>query len=92
MTGLEAGGENTYERDCEPVAAEGWIEPREGSASGTDCGEHIMARVPPQFQGMLSSVLGTGVSPGEATSAAEGSGGLGSVLGSVTGMLGGSKT
>jgi len=54
--------------------------------------EHIMARVPPQFQGMLSSVLGTGVSPGEATSAAEGSGGLGSVLGSVTGMLGGSKT
>jgi len=53
--------------------------------------EHIMARVPPQFQGMLSSVLGTGVSPGEATSAAEGSGGLGSVLGSVTGMLGGSK-
>jgi hypothetical protein len=54
--------------------------------------EHIMARVPPQFQGMLSSVLGTGVGPGEATSAAEGSGGLGSVLGSVTGMLGGSKT
>lgn len=59
--------------------------------------EHVMARVPPQFQGILGSVLGTGAA---ATSAdgtpvateTAGAGGLSGMLGSVTGMFGGSKT
>jgi len=52
--------------------------------------EHLMAKVPPQFQGMVSSVLGTGGAPEGAPEVAE-SGGLGGMLGAVTGMFGGNK-
>jgi hypothetical protein len=44
--------------------------------------EHLMSRVPSEFQGMLSSVLGTG-SPSADTAPAE-SGGLGSLLGAAS--------
>ncbi|MGA9587455.1 MAG: hypothetical protein WBQ95_19145 [Terracidiphilus sp.] len=50
--------------------------------------QHIMSRVPPEFQGMLSSVLGTGCSTAEGESAAAESGGLGSLLGAATSFLG----
>jgi len=52
--------------------------------------EHLMARVPPQFQGILASVLGTGSAAEGAPQVAE-SGGLGGMLGAVTGMFGGNK-
>ncbi len=47
--------------------------------------EHISSRVPPEFQGMLSSVLGTGAAAGQP--AAE-SGGLGGLLGEATKLFG----
>ncbi len=53
--------------------------------------EHLMARVPPQFQGILGSVLGTAGTTEGAPEVAE-SGGLGGMLGAVTGMFGGNKT
>ncbi len=53
--------------------------------------EHIMAKVPPEFQGVLVSVLGTGVSSTEGAPEVAESGGLGGILGTVTGMFGGNK-
>ena len=53
--------------------------------------EHLMAKVPPQFQGILGSVLGTGASPTEGTPEVAESGGLGGMLGAITGMFGGKK-
>jgi len=51
--------------------------------------QHITARVPSEFQGIVASALG------ESAPAADGqpapSGGLGSVLGAVSGLFGGSK-
>jgi hypothetical protein len=49
--------------------------------------QHITARVPPEFQGMVSSVLGTG-----ADGQAPASGGLSSLLGAASGLFGGSKS
>jgi hypothetical protein len=53
--------------------------------------QHIMSKVPPEFQGMLSSVLGSGCSTAEGEPAAAESGGLGSLLGAATSLLGGNK-
>jgi hypothetical protein len=44
--------------------------------------EHLMAKVPSEFQGMLSSVLGV-AAPGAGAAPAQ-SGGLGSLLGAAT--------
>lgn len=44
--------------------------------------EHLMAKVPSEFQGMLGSVLGAGATNGEAAPAAGGE--LGSLLGAAT--------
>jgi hypothetical protein len=49
--------------------------------------EHIMSRVPSEFQGVVGSVLG--VSGGEAAPAE--SGGLGSLLGAASSLFGGNK-
>jgi hypothetical protein len=46
--------------------------------------EHVTSRVPPEFQGMLGSVLGTGAG----TAGAE-SGGAGGLLGEATKLFGG---
>jgi len=54
--------------------------------------EHIMARVPPQFQGILGSVLGTGATSTDGASEVAESGGLSGMLGAVTGMFGGNKS
>lgn len=54
--------------------------------------EHIMARVPPQFQSILGSVLGTGAVAVEGQPEVAESGGLSGMLGAVTGMFGGTKT
>jgi hypothetical protein len=53
--------------------------------------EHITARVPPQFQGMLGSVLGTGSSAGEGQPGEPESGGLGGLLSEASSLFGGNK-
>ncbi|HET6170294.1 MAG TPA: hypothetical protein VFE01_08945 [Terracidiphilus sp.] len=53
--------------------------------------QHIMARVPSEFQGILGSVLGAGGSNSEGQPAAAESGGLGGLLGMASSMLGGEK-
>jgi hypothetical protein len=45
--------------------------------------EHLLTRVPPEFQGILSSVLGTGAQGQPAAS-----GGLGSLLSEATTLFG----
>ena len=52
--------------------------------------EHLMSKVPSEFQGMLGSVLGTGAAEGQ-PAAAE-SGGLGSLLGAAPSLFGGNKS
>jgi hypothetical protein len=47
---------------------------------------HLMERVPPQFQGIVTSVLGPGTPAVEGQPAE--SGGLGSILGAVSGLFG----
>lgn len=46
--------------------------------------EHIKAKVPSEFQGMLGSVLGEGSTEGQTAS----SGGLGSLLGAASSLFG----
>ncbi len=52
--------------------------------------EHIKSKVPPEFQGMLSSVLGGGSASTGAQPDAE-SGELGSLLGAASSMFGDNK-
>ena len=49
--------------------------------------QHIMSRVPSEFQGILSSVLRTGVSTADGQAPAEQSGGLGGLLSEATSMF-----
>lgn len=53
--------------------------------------EHITARVPSEFQGMLGSVLGSGASGGEGQPGESESGGLGGLLNAASGLFGGNK-
>jgi hypothetical protein len=53
--------------------------------------EHLTAKVPPQFRGILGSVLGTGANSSEGASEAGEPGGLSGMVGAVTGMFGGNK-
>jgi hypothetical protein len=46
--------------------------------------EHLASRVPPEFQGMLGSVLGTSAAAGQPAD----SGGLGGLLGEATKLFG----
>ncbi len=48
--------------------------------------QHITSRVPPEFQGVLASVLGPGAS-GDAQPATADSGGLGSLLSAASSFL-----
>jgi hypothetical protein len=50
--------------------------------------EHITAKVPAEFQGMVSSVLGTGAADGQVPAE---SGGLSGLLGAASSLFGGSK-
>ena len=50
--------------------------------------QHIMSRVPPEFQGILGSVLGSGASAAVGQPAAAESGGLGGLLSAATSMFG----
>jgi len=54
--------------------------------------QHIMSRVPPEFQGMLSSVLGSGSGTADGQPVAADTGGLGSLLGEATSLLGINKS
>jgi hypothetical protein len=49
--------------------------------------QHIMSRVPSEFQGVVGSVLGASVG----AAAPSESGGLGSLLGEATSLFGGNK-
>jgi hypothetical protein len=49
--------------------------------------EYVKGKVPPEFQGMLGSVLGDG--QGASGDQGSGSGGLGGFLGAAEGLLGG---
>jgi hypothetical protein len=49
--------------------------------------EYVKGKVPPEFQGMLGSVLGDG--QGATGDQGSGSGGLGGFLGAAEGLLGG---
>jgi len=51
--------------------------------------EHLTSKVPPEFQGVLSSVLGTGAGADAGQSAAADSGGMGSLIGEATKLFGG---
>ncbi len=50
--------------------------------------EHVMSKVPSEFQGMLGPVLGTGAGAAAGQPAAD-SGGLGGLLGEATKLFGG---
>jgi hypothetical protein len=50
--------------------------------------QHIMSRVPSEFQGILGSVLGSGASAADGQPAVAESGGLGGLLGAATSMFG----
>ena len=50
--------------------------------------QHIMSRVPSEFQGMLASVLGSGASTADGGTAPAESGGIGSLLSSATSLFG----
>ncbi|SPE18029.1 hypothetical protein SBA5_1230008 [Candidatus Sulfotelmatomonas gaucii] len=52
--------------------------------------QHLMSKVPSEFQGMLGSVLGTGAAEGQ-PAAAE-SAGLSSLLGEATSLFGSNKS
>jgi len=54
--------------------------------------EHIMSKVPSEFQGMLGSALGSGASAPEGQSASAESGGLSGLLGAATNLFGGKKS
>ena len=54
--------------------------------------QHIMARVPSEFQGIMGSVLGAGGGNPEGQPAAAESGGLGGLLGMASSMFGGQKS
>lgn len=49
--------------------------------------DHLLSRVPPQFQGILSSFIGSGASA-DGQSAAPASGGLGGLLGEAESLFG----
>jgi len=51
--------------------------------------EHLTSKVPPEFQGVLSSVLGSGAGADAAQSGTADSGGLGNLLGEATKLFGG---
>ncbi len=51
--------------------------------------EHLTSRVPPEFQGVLSSVLGTGSGADASQPAAGDSGGMSGLLGEATKLFGG---
>jgi len=51
--------------------------------------QHLLSKVPPEFQGMLTSVLGVGDSSSAGAPAA--SGGMGGLLGMAESFLGGNK-
>lgn len=53
--------------------------------------QHIMSKIPSEFQGVLGSVLGSGTSMSEGQPAAPESGGLSGLLGAATSFLGGKK-
>lgn len=53
--------------------------------------EHIMSKIPSEFQGILGSVLGSGTATAEGQPAAAESGGLSSLLGAATSLFGGKK-
>ena len=50
--------------------------------------QHITSRVPSEFQGVLSSVLGSGASATDAQPATAESGGLGSLLSAASNIFG----
>jgi len=52
----------------------------------------VKSKVPPQFQGILDSVLGSSQQTSVDGSASAGSGGLGGLLGMAEGFLGGHKS
>jgi hypothetical protein len=51
--------------------------------------EHLTSRVPPEFQGVLASVLGTGTGADGSQPAAGDSGGMSGLLGEATKLFGG---
>jgi hypothetical protein len=51
--------------------------------------EHIMSKVPSEFQGMLGPILGSGAGADAAQPAAPDSGGMGGLLGEATKLFGG---
>jgi hypothetical protein len=53
--------------------------------------QHLTSRVPPEFQGVLSSVLGSGASTSDGQAAPAESGGLGSLLSEASSLFGGNK-
>jgi hypothetical protein len=50
--------------------------------------QHLTSRVPPEFQGVLSSVLGPGASIPEGQPASAESGGLSGLLGAASSLFG----
>jgi hypothetical protein len=54
--------------------------------------EHVTSRVPPEFQGMLGSVLGTGSGDAGGQSGEPESGGLSGLLNAASGLFGGNKS
>lgn len=54
--------------------------------------QHILSRVPSEFQGPLQSLLGSGPADAAGQQAATGSGALGDLMGMASGLLGGEKS
>ena len=62
------------------------LSPEQAQLAEQVLAEHLSSRVPPEFQGVLSSVLGTGSAAGQP---AAGAGGMGGLLGEATKLFGG---
>ncbi len=61
------------------------LSPEQAQLAEQVVAEHLTSRVPPEFQGVLGSVLGTGAAAGQP---AADSGGLGGLLGEATKLFG----
>jgi hypothetical protein len=84
----QKGGENTMSEIAVLLQEKAGLSPDKAQEVEQVVIQHIMSRVPPEFQGILGSVLGSGASAADGQPATTESGGLGGLLGAATSMFG----
>jgi hypothetical protein len=89
LTGnTQKGGENIMSEIASLLQTKAGLSPDKAQEVEQVVIQHIMSRVPSEFQGILSSVLGSGTSIADDQPAAAESGGLGGLLSAATSMFG----